>query len=256
MIVHGVSNFRVPLLLLFLLPVSGTVHAGEYRPPSAVDTAWPLRVFADLDSFSVRYDRFYRSCFGTVSAEDLPAWIEIDAGSLSDGEQVLARTAVVGTNEDEILEKLLALVSMDDEIGLTQFSAQPDFSSQYFVLGHRDGSLTLVVYDALAVRDTLQDLDAVRYLAEKGAFLSREAAVADPVVLCRGNRNEVTMWYPRLAREVLHTHTIPGNINPTGYQEFFEGSDRDLIVVAFRLQDPIRRYFRSPGDKKLPAQRP
>jgi hypothetical protein len=65
--------------------------------------------------------------------------------------------------------------------------------------------------------------------------------------------SQVEMWYPQLAREVLHTHTIPGNINPTGYEEFFEGSDRDLIVVSFRFQDPIRRLVLSPRDGTRPA---
>lgn len=216
-----------------------------------MDTSWPITVFADLDSFSVRYDRFYRTHFD-AGVGGLPSWLDIDAGSLAYGERVAARTAPVAGNEDEILKRLLNLVAMDVETGLTQFSPEPAFNPDYFILGHRDGALTLVRYDALAVKDTLQGLDVVRYLAERRAFLAAEDDAPEPVVLSRGNASQVEMWYPQLAREVLHTHTIPGNINPTGYQEFFPGSDRDLSVVSFRFQDPIRRLL-SLG-RRQPAQ--
>jgi hypothetical protein len=218
-----------------------------------METSWPITVFADLDSFSVRYDRFYRVHFN-AGIGDLPSWLDIDAGSLAYGERVLARTAPLAGNEDEIQNRLLDLVSMDVETGLTQFSPEPAFSPDYFILGHRERMLTLVRYDALAVRDTLQGLDVIRYLAERGAFLAAKEDAPQPVVLSRGNASQVEMWYPQLAREVLHTHTIPGNINPTGYLEYFPGSDRDLSVVSFRFQDPIRRLLLSrrpaadPGD--------
>jgi len=57
-------------------------------------------------------------------------------------------------------------------------------------MGHREGSLTLVPYDAMGVRDTLRGLEAGHYLAEKGAFLTAEADAPDPVVLCRGNGSQ------------------------------------------------------------------
>jgi hypothetical protein len=248
LVVAGVESARlsvsVILILSFLISIPGA-RAGTRVHPPRPDSSWPILVFAELDSFRVRYGRFFRSHFDTVAVDRLPTWLEVDADSLSVGERVLARMVVSKDNEEEILRKLLEFVSMDDEIGMTQFSAHPDFPSENLILGHREGSLTLVSYDAMGVRDTLQNLDVVRYLGDRVAFMTDDESSEDLVVLSRGSMAEVDMWYPRLATEVLHTHTIPGNINPTGYEEFFEGSDRDLIVITFRFQDPIRRFLRS-----------
>jgi hypothetical protein len=211
-------------------------------------------VLADLDSFAVRYDTFFASHFDTVAIERLPTWLELDAASLSYGDHVLTRVPVVQDNEEEILKKLRALVSMQDEIGMTQFHPDPEFPSDFFVLGHRDGSLTLVPYDAMGVKDPLWGPQIVTYLKDRGAFLSGEKDRETLIIVTRGNMEEVDLWYPRMAREVLHTHTIPGNINPTGYLEFFEGSDRDLIMNSYRIQDPIRRRLLFQENSQSPTR--
>jgi len=238
------ASISILLVLPFLLsPLAA--HTNARTHPAEEETSWPIFVFADLDSFSVRYDDFFRFHFEAVVVQQLPTWLELDVDSLSFGEHVLTRMVVVKDNDEEILRKLRKLVSMNDEIGMTQFVPSPEFPSEYFVLGHREGSLTLVPYDAMGVKDPLQGLDVVHYLRTRGAFMADQENGEIVIVLSRGNIREVDVWYPRMAKEVLHTHTIPGNINPTGYFEFFEGSDRDLIMSSYKFQDPIRRFLLS-----------
>ena len=244
---------RLSISILLILPVLISPPAAQTNTrlhPPEEDHSWPLFVFARLDSFSVRYNHFFRSHFDTVSIEQLPTWLELDVDSLSFGEHILTRMVVVKDNDQEILRKLRELVSMNDEIGMTQFVPSPDFPSENFVLGHREGSLTLVPYDAMGVKNPLQDLDIVHYLKKRRAFMTDQENREDFVVFCRGNMKEVDIWYPRMAKEVLHTHTIPGNINPTGYLEFFEGSDRDMIMSSYRYQGPIKRYVLSRRETK------
>ena len=236
---------RLSISILFILPFllsPPAAQASAYVHPPKEDRSWPVFVFAELDSFSVRYSHFFRSHFDTVAVEQLPTWLELDVDSLSFGEHLLTRMVVVKDNDEEILRKLREFVSMNDEIGMTQFVANPEFPSENFVLGHREGSLTLVPYGAMGVKDPLEGLDVVHYLRKRGAFMTEQENREDFIVLSRGDMTEVDIWYPRMAKEVLHTHTIPGNINPTGYVEFFEGSDRDLIMSIYKFQHPIRRF--------------
>jgi len=149
----------------------------------------------------------------------------------------------VRDNEEEILSGLLGLVSRRYEIGLTQFAPEPAFPSEDFVLGHDEGDLTLVAYQAVGIQDTLRGPPVVRFLAERGAFLTGGEDDSTRIVLTRGDLKEVDIWYPTLAREVLHTHTIPGNINPTGYLDFFEGSDRDMVMVSRQFQLPVVKWL-------------
>lgn len=229
------------LLLFFSALLAPSAAAGEPVHPPREDNSWPILIFAEADSFSARYDRFFRAHFDTVSIESLPAWTDLGPEDLAPGEHLLARTAVLPGNEDAVLARLRDLVSLSDEVGMTQFAPRPWFSPEYYILGHREDELTLVSYTAMGVQDTLVDLDAARYLARRGAFLTETEDAANVVVLGRGDIVQVDMWQPVLAREVLHVHTIPGNINPTGYLEFTEGSDRDQILTAYRFQEPVRR---------------
>ena len=246
-------TIRLSISILLILPLLILPPRAQTNPrlhPPKEENSWPLFVFAKLDSFSVRYTQFFRSHFDTVAVEHLPTWLELDVDSLSFGEHFLTRMVVVKDNEKEILRKLREFVSMRDEIGMTQFIPSPDFPSENFVLGHREGSLMLVPYDAMGVKDPLQDLDIVHYLKKRGAFMTDQENREDLIVFCRGNIQEVDLWYPRMAKEVLHTHTIPGNINPTGYLEFFEGSDRDMIMSSYKFQDPIKMYLPTPEGRR------
>lgn len=201
-------------------------------------------MFARVDSFEIRYGQFFRDQFRGADPKRLPTWLGVDPDSLGFGESVVTRRVRVQGNEEEILAELLALVSHRTEIGLTQFAPDPAFPSEDFVLGHVEAGLTLVSYQAVGVQDTLQGLDAVRFLADRGAFLTGRGDDSTLVVLTRGDRKEVDIWYPTLAREVLHTHTIPGNINPTGYLDFFEGSDRDMVMVSRQFQLPVVTWLK------------
>lgn len=225
------------LLLLGAVPALG---AGTQMHPPREENRWPIEVFARVDSFQIRYRGFLQAQFHGVEPDRLPAWLDVETDSLGFGESVVARLTRVEGNEDAIRARLLDLVSHRYEIGLTQFGPEPSFPAVNFVLGHRDGSLTLVPFDASETKEPLLDLDAVQYLVERGAFLTDGEDDSDLVVLTRGNLQEVDIWYPTLAREVLHTHTIPGNINPTGYLEYFEGSDRDMVLVSREFQLPLR----------------
>jgi hypothetical protein len=240
------SCWTLSILVSLTLPLSPPeAKANAFVHPPDEDSFWPILVFAEVDSFLVRYDRFFRSHFGAVAVDRLPTWLEIDLDSLVHGERFVARLVAVGDDDEKILAKLQELVSMNGEIAMTQFGPEPRFPSESFVLGHKNGSVTLVPYNAMEVKAPLEGLDVVDYLKRRGAFMTDGDRSNDLVVLSRGNVEEVDIWYPRMAREVLHTHTIPGNINPTGYLEFFEGSDRDLIVSTYVFQEPIRMFLLS-----------
>lgn len=240
------SCWTISILLILSLPLSPPeAKANALVHPPKEDSSWPILVFAELDSFLVRYDRFFRSHFGAVAVEQLPTWLEVDVDSLVYGERFLTRMVVVGDDDEKILGKLQELVSMNGEIAMTQFGPEPRFPSESFVLGHRNGSVTLVPYDAMGVKDPLEGRDIVDYLKRRGAFMTDDEETNDFVVVSRGDIEEVDIWYPRMAKEVLHTHTIPGNINPTGYLDFFEGSDRDLIMSTYGFQEPVRVFLLS-----------
>jgi len=68
------------------------------------------------------------------------------------------------------------------------------------------------------------------------------------VVVTGGNLRGVEIWQPKLAREVMHTHTISGNIRPTGFPEYTEGSDRDMVLSNQRFQRPVYQYVLSPRE--------
>lgn len=201
-------------------------------------------MFARVDSFQIRYGQFFRDQFRGADPAGLPSWLEVDPDSLGFGESVVTRMVRVRDNEEEILARLLDLASRRYEVGLTQFSPGPAFPSEDFVLGHDGGGLTLVPYQAVGIQDTIRGPAVVRFLADRGAFLTGREDDSTLVVLTRGDRKEVDIWYPTLAREVLHTHTIPGNINPTGYLDFFEGSDRDMVMVSREFQLPVVMWLK------------
>lgn len=236
----GSRAFTCGLVCLAILSLSTPAEAGRYLHPPREENRWPIEVFARADSFQFRYKDFLQAQFHGVKPERLPAWLDVETDSLGFGESVVARLTRVEGNEDAIRTRLLDLVSHRYEIGLTQFGPEPRFPAVNFVLGHRDGSLTLVPFDANETKEPLLDLDVVHYLVERCAFLTDGEDDSDRVVLTRGNLQEVDIWYPTLACEVLHTHTIPGNINPTGYLEYFEGSDRDMVLVSREFQLPLR----------------
>jgi hypothetical protein len=231
------------LLLLPLPWPAGPAQAGPLVHPPGVENRRTLFVFASADSFQARYGRFFRDQFRGEDPAQLPTWLEVETDSLRFGESVVTRRVRVRDNEEEILAGLLELVSRRYEIGLTQFASEPAFPNEDFVLGHDEGGLTLVPYQAVGIQDSLRGPAAVRFLAGRGAFLTDREDDGTRVVLTRGNLKEVNIWYPTLAREVLHTHTIPGNIDPTGYLEFFEGSDRDMVMVSREFQLPIVKWL-------------
>lgn len=225
------------LAVAFLTPSWAPAAPNSAKTLLPAETSdWPVRVFADPEAFSTGYDAFFDAHFRAATAE-APAWLDIDPATLAEGEHALARTVVLTEgNRAQVRERLLALVTRRAETGLTQFHADPAFPKKHFVLGHQGGRLSLVAYDAYGVEDPLWDDEALDHLAERGAFVTREPARDAYVVVSRGDHRQVDVWYPRIAAQVMHTHTIEGNLRPTGYDEYFSGSDRDLAMSAARAQ--------------------
>jgi len=190
-----------------------------------------LYVLESKETFKERYDEFFAKNFGTLGYEHLSVWFDVDMDSAIRDKFVISRAAPQSTNKVEALKKIKVLIDKIYEITIEQFSQQPSFQEEHFILIVKGSKLILTVYDIRGIRARYEEMEAIDYLCEKGIFFSDEPSERF-VVLRKGDGGWVLSWNGQFAQFSAHTHTVDGDERPSGFVgPLIFGRDRGALLM-------------------------